>query len=116
KYPGSVVPRLLKQMPQLQANGFLTAVYRCPEKFACLVAPPAGSASTGYFSCGPETPCYGKLTSPSPALTPDLSLHDASTDVHLENGEVRLSFDPGEVITNLRHETYMGGDARSGTS
>ncbi|HEX4309607.1 MAG TPA: hypothetical protein VHZ25_06230 [Acidobacteriaceae bacterium] len=103
-------------MPQLQANAFLTAFYRCPEKFSCLVAPPAGSASTGYFAFGPETTCYGNLTRHSPAPSPDHSLHDAGTDVDLKNGEVHLSFDPGEVITNLRHETYMGGDARSGTS
>jgi len=103
-------------MPESQINGSLTAYYRCPDKFAHLAAPSTGSAQTGYFAFGPDTTCYGKLAGQAPAASPEQPLHDASFDVVLRDGAVHLPFDAREVITNLRHETYMGSDARSGTS
>ncbi len=95
----------------------LAAYFRCPEEFIQpLAAPPSpASSAPGYFAFGPDTTLYGRLTTQAPAPTPDQPLPDATNDVTVHEKTVHLPFDPAEVVTNLRHETYMGGDARSGT-
>ncbi len=95
----------------------LAVYFRCPDDFAKAVridVSPDG-ASAGYFAFGPETTLYGRLATQPPAASPEEPLHDAALDVTVTDDAVRLPFDPREAITSLRHEAYMGGDARSGT-
>jgi hypothetical protein len=95
----------------------LTTYFRCPDEcLAPLVTPNPTSAQTGYFLAGPDTTLYGHLANQPPAATPDQPLPDATSNIEIKNKTIQLPFDPHEVLTNLRHETYMGGDARSGTS
>lgn len=101
-----------------ESHNFLTAYFRCPDDFVkaprlTTAVPP--SSVPGYFAFGPETTLYGRLGTQAAAASPDQTLHDAAADVSIEDGVVQLPFDPQEAITNLRHEAYMGGDARSGT-
>ena len=77
---------------------------------------PALDGAQGYFTFGQDTTCYGRLAGVKPAVTPEGPLHDAVDETVIEGGAVRLGFDPQEAITNLRHETYTGGDGRSGTT
>jgi hypothetical protein len=95
----------------------LAVYFRCPDNFVRAVrfAVPPASGATGYFAFGPETTLYGCLATQIAAASPDGPLHDAAADVAIADGAIRLPFDPQEAITNLRHEVYMGGDARSGT-
>lgn len=93
----------------------LGAWFRCPDDFSPIAASAVTATDPGYFAFGPGTTAYGCLTSRAPAAAPDPPLHDAASDVSIANGTVQLPFDPAEVITNLRHESYTGGDARSGT-
>jgi hypothetical protein len=99
-----------------EVNSCLTGYYRCPDRFVRLVLSEPGPAATGYFAFGPDTTCYGKLASRPPAADPSHSLHDASSDIEIKDGQVRLPFDPSEILANLQREIYMGGDARSGAS
>lgn len=96
----------------------LSAYFRCPDDFVKTVrfgVPGGGSSDPGYFAFGPETTLFGRLASQTPAGSPEGPLHDASSDVAIEQDAIQLPFDPQEAITNLRHEMYMGGDARTGT-
>ncbi|MFP5226759.1 MAG: hypothetical protein ACLGXA_03965 [Acidobacteriota bacterium] len=94
----------------------LTAYFRCPDEFVQpLVAPAPPATAPGYFGFGPDTTLYGRLATSSPAAAPEPPLPDAASSVTVADGTVQLPFDPAEAIDNLRHEAYMGGDARSGT-
>ena len=94
----------------------LAAYFRCPDAFVQALAEPASPGSApGYFTFGPETTLFGRLSAANPAAAPEPPLPDAASAVAISDGRVQLPFDPAEVITNLRHESYMGGDARSGT-
>ena len=95
----------------------LTVYFRCPGSFveAMRFAVPAAGGSAGYFAFGPDTTLYGRLANQIPAASPDGLLPDAASAVVIANDIVQLPFDPQEAIRNLRHEAYMGGDARSGT-
>jgi hypothetical protein len=96
----------------------LTDYFRCPEEAATALrsgAPASADATPGYFTFGPETTLYGRLAGKAPAPVPEGPLPDMTREAVIENGAVHLPFDPEEAITNLRHEAYMGGDARSGT-
>ena len=95
---------------------YLTDYFRCPNEFAGSVTTiPALDGTQGYFAFGQEITCYGRLAGVAPAATPEGPLYDAAQGIAIEDGAVRLGFDPQEAITNLRHEAYTGGDARSGT-
>jgi hypothetical protein len=100
-------------MSATATHGPLADYFRCPNEFDVFV-PAARTAEPGYFAFGPETTLYGGLATP-PAATPEPPLPDAGGQVRIKDGQVHLPFDPRAAATNLRHETYMGGDARSGT-
>ncbi len=105
-------------MPESHNPSPLSAYFRCPDDFvqtARFDVPAPGSSEPGYFAFGPDTTLFGRLASQTPADSPEEPLHDASSDVAIQQGAIQLPFDPQEAITNLRHETYMGGDGRSGT-
>jgi len=84
--------------------------YRCPETLADFQISGKVFDAPGYFRFGPETICYGRLSSGSPAKRVIGPLHDVSTDVTVEGGIVRLPFDPDEVIENLRQERYRNNN------
>src|SRR5712691_8185447 len=94
-------------------NRAIIDYYRCPEKLAD--SQPAGSVlqDPGYFCFGPETICYGRLSSGSPNHQVIGPLHDVSADVTAGGGIVRLPLDPDEVIENLRHERYRNNNHAS---
>jgi hypothetical protein len=80
--------------------------YRCPENLADFRLAGTPFADSGYFRFGPETICYGRLSSRPPSKQLIAPLHDSSTDVTADGGVVCLSIDPDEIIENLRHERY----------
>jgi hypothetical protein len=80
--------------------------YRCPEHVAEFELAGKLRDDPGYFCFGPETICYGRSPSGSSSELPTGPLYDALADVTANDGTVRLPFDPGEVIENLRYERY----------
>ena len=50
--------------------------------------------------------CYGRSSSGTRETHPELAQYDAITDVTVEDNNLHLSFDPAEVIDNLRLERY----------
>src|SRR2546425_44616 len=84
-------------------NRAIIDYYRCPENLADFQ--PAGSVlqDPGYFCFGPETICYGRLSSGSPTQQVIGPLHEVSADVTAGGGIVRLPLDPDQIIHKLRH-------------
>jgi hypothetical protein len=81
--------------------------YRCPDKFFDLIPGEQPSSDAGYFRFGPEAICYGRSRSGTPQPRPESAMHDAMTDVVVDDGQVKLPFDPNEIIDNLRLERYV---------
>src|SRR5258708_5308517 len=80
--------------------------YRCHEKFFDLLLNEQLSSDDGYFRFGPDTICYGRSSSGARGSRPESSLYDAISDVIVDDGKLRLPFDPTEIIDNLRLERY----------
>jgi hypothetical protein len=72
------------------------------------------ATSPGWFRFGTAV-VYGTLTAGEPASVPDGTVPDVTSSAVIEDGIVRLPFDPDEVARNLRCEAYLGVvDATSG--
>jgi hypothetical protein len=102
-------------MPENPTQSCLTDYFRVPADLLPEFTAPSTGAP-GYFHLGPDTTAYGTLATQTPAPTSDQPLPDAAKDIEIRNKTVQLPFNPAEVLTNLRHETYMGPDGRSTTT
>lgn len=80
--------------------------YRCPEEFALCAASGEPPGQSGHFRFGPEAICFGSLRKGSVCNTASGNLHDAWDDAVAHPGSLSLSFDPDQVIDNLRLERY----------
>jgi hypothetical protein len=87
--------------------------YRCPAEFLDLGVNKQPFGDSGYFLFGPNTICYGSLSSGSGAPRPDSVLFDAIRDVNKDDGRLSFPFNPTEVIENLRLERYANGTGMS---
>jgi hypothetical protein len=102
-------------MPENPTQTCLTDYFRVPaESLPAFTTAPA--SAQGYFHLGPDTTAYGTLATQTPAASPDQPLPDATSNIAIKENTVHLPFNPEEVLTNLRHETYMGPDGRSTTT
>ena len=61
----------------------------------------------GFFRFGPTATCYGQSTSGVSTGVEDAALHDALKSVSLKDSEIHLSFDPSQIVENLRTERYV---------
>src|SRR5258707_9392008 len=83
--------------------------YRCPEEFAGCFLDGEQSGPLGHFRFGADAICYGSISKGKVHPSPDGKLHDALQDAVVKRGTVGLSFDPDQVVNNLRFERYCGG-------
>src|SRR3989442_5939778 len=86
--------------------------YRWPEQFASCFLDGEPSRHLGHFRFGPEAICYGSISKGEVHNNPEGKLHEAMTDAAVEDGAVRLSFDPAQVVNKLRFECYCGSSRR----
>jgi hypothetical protein len=89
-------------------NDCLIHYYRCPEHYVRLALRGSLSEKSGFFRLGPDTVCYGKCSGHSPADSPNGTLRDALQDTTIDGDTIRLPFDLGQVVENLRYELYSG--------
>jgi hypothetical protein len=80
--------------------------YRCLESFVKFDLIGSLSEETGYFRFGQDTICYGHSATGFRASRADGVLYDALKDVTTSGSNPVLSFDPTEIIDNLRLERY----------
>jgi hypothetical protein len=91
-------------------NRALLDLYLCPEHFVDIQLAGRLSDETGYFRFGPNITCYGRSNSGYRTTRPDAALYDALTDMTVHGTTVYLTFDPTDVIDNLRLERYANQD------
>src|SRR5207247_4126255 len=87
----------------------LTDYCRCPSHPGVFATPSVLPEERGYFRLGQDTVCYGRLSSGQTASSAVGDLHDALPNVSANGVGIRLPFDAGEVIENLRRERYAAG-------
>jgi len=86
--------------------------YRCPEEFARCFLDGKPSRHLGHFRFGPEAICYGSINKGAVQGSPDGELHDTLNDAVVKCGALHLSFDPDQVVDNLRFERYCASSQR----
>ena len=85
--------------------------YRCPQDLVEVVSSEPPPSDAGFFRFGQNGICYGRSRWAILASRPDSPLHDAASEVAVENAKLFLPFDLNEVIDNLRLERYRNGEA-----
>lgn len=89
----------------------LWSYYKCPAEFDGPISGFEPRGVGGYFRFGPDTICYGRLSSGQPGRSATADLPDASQAIWTDGPPVRLPFDAHEVIENLRWERYVDSSA-----
>ena len=95
-----------KHVPTKSAGDCLSEYYRLPEDSRSRFLYQQLTGTPGFFRFGPEAICYGRCDSGRTSQAPWSDLFDALVEAHIEDGCVRLPFNPTEVIDNLRRERY----------
>lgn len=80
--------------------------FRCPEQFAKFALSGRLSDDSGFFRFGDRAICYGQSCGGPCETNFNGRLHDVWSEVQRGVGEVRLPFDPDQVIDNFRLERY----------
>jgi hypothetical protein len=89
--------------------------YRCPENFLDFSLSGTISSSEGYFRFGPNATCYGRSSSAVCDRPVESVFHDSADEAVGGAGQLKLPFNPAEIIDNLRLERYPdSGSAESG--
>jgi hypothetical protein len=89
--------------------------FRCPSNLADFaVTGDPSQTPPGYFRFGSDLICFGQCSSGVPSKSPAASLHDAGEHVATGPSSVRLTFDPTEVVNNLRCERYLANTTSAG--
>ena len=83
----------------------LVDYYRCPADLVKMSLAGELSGDSGYFRFGSNI-CYGQSTSGARAPGPRDELHDTLPALTSEDGQLRVPFDPSQVVENLRRERY----------
>ncbi|MBZ5679315.1 MAG: hypothetical protein LAO24_04320 [Acidobacteriia bacterium] len=87
-------------------SGVVSERYRCPAGFLDFYLSGELSSDQGYFRFGENAICYGRTCSGTREASPQPVLYDRLQDAVIEEGKVKLPFDPTEIIENLRRERY----------
>jgi hypothetical protein len=82
----------------------LTDYYRCPSNLLRFLPTHQPKGMIGYFQLDQDTICYGRLADADAAGT--CNAEDVLRRAQAETEGIRLPFDPGEVVENLRRERY----------
>ncbi len=88
--------------------------YRCPENFFDFALDGQLSVDEGYFRFGQNITCYGRSCSGVREPRAESCLYDLLREVRVEDGKLRLPFNPTEIIDNLRMERYASIHAGRG--
>jgi hypothetical protein len=109
--PLQLTSSLVRYGPVMGSGNMLSQAiqdrYRCPEGFLNFALRGELSSKEGYFRFGPNTTGHGRACTGRLQAKPGTSpLDDLLREVEVGDGELKLPFDPNEVIDNLRFERY----------
>jgi hypothetical protein len=92
----------------------LAEYYRCEEQLADSFQAATLSDSSGFFRLG-DCVCYGQCGGGSPSRSTQEFLYNCADNIRFpaRDEAIRLPFDPGQIIHNLRMELYAASRRRS---
>jgi len=95
-------------MPEFSQSvgSLLSDFYRCPQLAADFTLAADLRPVAGYFRIKEGLIYFGRLSGVQPAATADATLPETCPKVSQEGKTISLSFDPAEVVANLRLEGY----------
>lgn len=93
-------------------NHALIDFYRCPKIYANLYLSGKLRNEIGYFQLGPDTICYGQVTSCIPGKNLRKRLCDISNELLIKKNSCFLPFNLSELIDNLRYERYINSTSK----
>lgn len=76
--------------------------------------PEVRSVQAGYFDFRPGNTLFGRLATDPGSASPEGPRRDVRRDVLIDGACVRLPFDPGEALANLRQECYWRTTGKPG--
>jgi len=85
----------------------LSDYYRVPEGSLGRVLVSESSGDVGFFQFGPGMTCYGRCAAGVSTRIENSGPYDCFRNVRFNGSEIRLPFDPAQVIENLRRERYV---------
>jgi len=88
-----------------ESSNVIVDHFRCPEDFVEIEAHTEPHRDPGYFKFGSSAICYGR-SSGAVAETSVDHLHNSLPDVVVGSKRIALTFDPNEIVRNLRMERY----------
>lgn len=80
--------------------------YRCPATFLNITLQEVADPNSGFFRFGSKAICYGRSAAGFRSQRVGLALYDVAEDVRIDQSEIRLPFNPTEIIHNLQLERY----------
>jgi len=80
--------------------------FRCPQELAVFRLQGNLGTQKGFFRFGPNTICYGRLSSGRTAATETDDMENAFNSAIIEDHACYLPFDSDEIVDNLRFERY----------
>ncbi len=83
--------------------------FRLPESFVKISAGCDSSQAEGFFRFGRDAICYGRCSEIATSPSIHRNLPDAASSLHRNGMELRLPFDPDQVIDNMMLERYPKG-------
>jgi len=94
-------------------NHLLVEHFRCPEPETEFVFPSANQGVPGFFRLG-NLVCCGRSNTPGVVQNAEEPLHDVSVETRVGPERCSVSFDPVEVVENLRRERYVSNGKSNG--
>src|SRR3984957_4765428 len=92
----------------------LTDYYRLPGDTTVSLSVQPSSGESGFFRFGPNATCFGKSACGVSESVENVALNDASKSTQVKPSEIRLAFDPAQIVDNLRLERYVKKNGANG--
>lgn len=88
-------------------ENYLSIHFRCPDEYVNVTCEDVSASPKGYFRFGNDAALFGRLATGAVAERPNFEIHDAASDVRVQDGALHLPFDLSEVVNNLQREQYV---------
>jgi hypothetical protein len=86
--------------------------YRCPEAFLDFALSGTLSSEAGYFRFGKDVICYGRCVCGVRENRREVDLIDALPQVISADRQLKLPFNPTEIVRNFQLENYTGSSRK----
>lgn len=100
---------------QLNLTNILTEYYRIPHDKLVRISAEQTKLKPGFFRFGSAAICFGQCAAGASEKIRGAGNYDALRSASPKDSELRLSFDPAQVVENLRRERYLKAPTKKDT-